>query len=95
MIILAIADINDLRWKGGSGQTDLLISCGDVSDPVILGAVEAYRCSRIFAVKGKHDSPSPFPSPIIDLHLRRETLRGLTFGGLNGSWKYNPRGLFM
>ena len=95
MRILAIADIDDLRWRGGSGHADLLISCGDVSDPVILEAAEAYRCSRIFAVKGNHDSPSPFPSPIADLHLRRESFGGLTFGGFNGSWKYKSRGHFL
>ena len=95
MRILAIADIDDLRWKGGVGRADLLISCGDVSDPVILEAAEAYQCPRIFAVKGNHDFPAPFPHPIIDLHLRVETYVGMRFGGFNGSWKYKPRGHYL
>lgn len=95
MKILAIADIDDLRWKGGSGQADLLISCGDVSDPVILQAAEAYHCSHIFAVKGNHDSSTPFPSSIVDLHLHVEPCGRMKFGGFNGSWKYKPRGLYL
>ena len=95
MRILAIADIDDLRWKGGSGQADLLISCGDVSDPVILEAAEAYHCAQIYAVKGNHDFPAPFPPPIIDLHLHVESCGGMAFGGFNGSWKYKPRGHYL
>lgn len=95
MRILVIADIDDLRWKGGSGQADLLISCGDVSDPVILEAAEAYHCNRILAVKGNHDFPSPFSGPVVDLHLSIEEHMGICFGGFNGSWKYKPRGLFL
>lgn len=95
MIILAIADIDDLRWKGSSGRADLLISCGDVSDPVILEAAEAYQCPRILAVKGNHDFPAPFPPPIIDLHLHVETYGGMQVGGINGSWRYKPRGHYL
>ena len=95
MKILAIADIDALSWKGGSGQADLLISCGDVSDPVILAAAEAYQCSQIYAVKGNHDFPAPFPPPIIDLHLHIESCGGMAFGGFNGSWKYKSRGHYL
>ena len=95
MRLLVIADIDDLHWKGGSGQADLLISCGDVSDPVILEAAESYHCSRILAVKGNHDFPSPFPKPIVDLRLHAEEYTGVHFGGFNGSWKYKPRGHFL
>lgn len=35
MKILAIADIDDFHWNYGSGQADVLLSCGDVSDQVI------------------------------------------------------------
>ena len=95
MKILVIADIDELRWKGGSGQADLLISCGDVSDPVILEAAGAYHCTQILAVKGNHDFPSPFPSPIMDLHLSVSEHIRISFGGFNGSWKYKPRGHFL
>ena len=95
MRLLVIADIDDLRWKGGSGQADLLIACGDVSDPVILEVAEAYHCNRIFAVKGNHDFPGPFPSPIVNLHLSASEHLGISFGGFNGSWKYKPRGHFL
>ena len=95
MKILAIADIDDFHWTHGSGQADLLLSCGDVSDQVILEAAEAFGCQVIFAVKGNHDSNAPFVKPIADLHLQTQEHDGLTFGGLNGSWKYKPRGHFL
>lgn len=95
MRLLVIADIDDLKWQGGSGNADLLISCGDISDPVILGAAEAYQCTRILAVKGNHDSQSPFPTPIVGLHLSVREHLGISFGGFNGSWKYKPRGHFL
>lgn len=95
MKLLIIADIDDLHWKHGEGRADILLSCGDVADPVILGAARAYQCARIFAVKGNHDSDRPFPKPIVDLHLRVHAFDSMTFGGLNGSWRYKPRGHFL
>jgi Icc-related predicted phosphoesterase len=94
MKILIIADSNDFTWRGGHGQANVLISCGDTCDQLILQAADAYKCGQIFAVKGNHDSPAPFPKPIVDLHLRTEEYRGIHFGGMNGSWKYKPQGHF-
>jgi Icc-related predicted phosphoesterase len=95
MKALVLADIDDLYWKGGEGQADLVIACGDISDSLILGAANAFACQRILAVKGNHDPATPFPKPIVDLHLRCEKVGSLTFGGLNGSWKYKPKGHFL
>lgn len=95
MKALIIADIDDLHWAGGCGKADILLSCGDVYDQVILEAASAFSCSRIFAVKGNHDIPGRFPSPIADIHLRVESFNNLTFGGLAGSWKYKNRGHFL
>ncbi len=95
MKILVLADIDDLRWRHGPGRADLLLSCGDTADPVILEAAEAYDCSSILAVKGNHDGAESFPDPVEDLHLRTIEHSGLTFGGFNGSWKYKPRGPFL
>ena len=95
MKILAIADIDDFHWNYGPGQADVLLSCGDVSDQVILEAANAYNCRVIFAVKGNHDTPIPFDKPIVDLHLQSHEYAGLRFGGLNGSWKYKPRGHYL
>jgi Icc-related predicted phosphoesterase len=95
MKILVIADIDHLDWQHGAGHADVLLSLGDLFDPVILGAAAAYGCRTIFAVKGNHDSNEPFPEPIVDLHLQTRKHNGLTFGGLNGSWKYKPRGAFL
>ena len=47
------------HWKHGAGQADLVVSCGDVADQVILEAAEAYSCKTIFAVKGNHDPAHP------------------------------------
>ena len=95
MRILAIADIDDFHWPHGSEQADVLLSCGDVPDQVILEAAEANACQAIFAVKGNHDSNAPFPAPIVDLHRLTREHGDLRFGGLNGSWKYKPRGHFL
>lgn len=95
MQILVLADIDDMHWRNGTGQVDLVLSCGDIADKVILEAAEAYACQTIFAVKGNHDSNPPFMAPIVDLHLQTRQYCGFTFGGLNGSWKYKPRGDFL
>jgi Icc-related predicted phosphoesterase len=95
MRFLVLADMDDLWWEHGEGQADVLLACGDLSDDVIRGAAEEYHCKRIFAVKGNHDRIESFPVPIHDLHLKVVEYDGLTFGGLNGSSKYKPRGSFL
>lgn len=95
MRILVLADIDEFRWRWGTGQADVVVSCGDVDDRMILEAAEAYGCSTMFAVKGNHDLGSPFPAPIVDVHLRVYEHDGVTFGGMNGSWKYKPVGHFL
>lgn len=95
MKALIISDIDDFHWNGDSGKADILLSCGDIYDQVILEAATAFSCSKILAVKGNHDSSPPFPPPILDIHLHVETFKGVQFGGLNGSWKYKPRGHYL
>ncbi len=95
MQILILADIDDFHWKHGGGRADVVLSCGDVADPVILEAAAACGCSVIFAVKRNHDTDTAFPAPIVDLHLQTRQHAGLTFGGMRGSWRYKPRGHFL
>lgn len=95
MNLLILADMDDLHWRGGDGNADAIVACGDLSDSLILEAASAYRCERIMAVKGNHDSAGPFPSPIVDLHLKTVEVDGMVFGGLNGSWKYKQRGHYL
>jgi Icc-related predicted phosphoesterase len=95
MILLVIADDNDLRQGLGSEKADILISCGDVADQVILQTAEAAGCEYIVAVKGNHDRPESFEAPILDLHLTTQTIDGVRFGGFQGSWKYKPRGHYL
>lgn len=95
MTLLALADIDDFRWRGPDGRADALLALGDMSDTVILEAAEAWRCPAVFAVKGNHDSEAPFPEPIIDLHLRTSEFGGARFGGLNGCLQYKPRGAYL
>ena len=95
MKLLILGDIDDFHWKYGGGVADVLLSCGDVSDQVILEAAQAHGCSLILAVKGNHDIKAVFAEPIVDLHLRLYEHSGLSFGGLNGSWRYKPRGHFL
>lgn len=95
MKLLVISDIDDLHWKHGTGQADILVSCGDLFDQVIIEAAQAYNCSLILAVKGNHDNDFSFTEPIQDLHLRHYVYEGLSFGGLNGSWRHKPKGQFL
>jgi Icc-related predicted phosphoesterase len=95
MILLVIADDDVVPRDIGRDRADVLISCGDVADQVILHTAEAARCEYILAVKGNHDSPEPFEAPILDLHLATQTIEGVRFGGFQGSWKYKPRGHYL
>ena len=95
MKLLVIADDDSFMKTPTSECADVLISCGDMADTVILQTAQAAQCSRIFAVKGNHDGAGTFPAPILDLHLRTESFGGLTFGGFRGSWRYKPRGHFL
>jgi predicted phosphodiesterase len=82
MKLLILADIDDFQWKHGEGQADVVLSCGDVPDQVILEAAQAYGCALIFAVKGNRDASSTFPEPIVDLHLQVREHDGISFGGM-------------
>lgn len=93
--MLALADVDDFTWTHGPGEADVVISCGDVCDELILEAAKAYGCAKMLAVKGNHDSNAPFPAPIVDVHLHVAECGGLRFGGFNGSWRYKPRGHFL
>ncbi len=95
--LLLVSDIDDLHWRLGEGQADLVLSLGDVADQVILEAATAYKCSTIFAVRGNHDynASSKFPDPVIDLHMTTSVWGGMTFGGLNGAWRYKSKGHYL
>lgn len=95
MDILVIADDDSFTKAAMVERSDVLISCGDMADQVILQTAKAAQSPRIFAVKGNHDGAGPFPAPIVDLHLRTESFGGLKFGGFRGSWRYKPRGHFL
>ena len=95
MRLLVISDLDDLHWREGSGCVDVVVACGDVAECTILEAAEAYGCAIVLAVKGNHDTRLPFHEPVVDLHLRTVEHNGVVFGGLNGSWKYKPRGHYL
>jgi Icc-related predicted phosphoesterase len=95
MNILIIADDDTVLRELPELRPDLLVSCGDLPDEIILQAAQKCAVQKIFAVKGNHDSSSPFRQPIQDLHLKPVEFGGLTFGGFCGSWKYKPRGNFL
>lgn len=93
--LLLIADSDDMPKSHDIPEADILISCGDIADQTILRIASISRCSRIFAVKGNHDSASQFTPPILDLHLTARNYGGISFGGFQGSWKYKPRGKYL
>ena len=95
MTALIIADDDSVDFQVGAKKADVLISCGDVADHVILKAAATSGCRQILAVKGNHDGSGSFPPPIVDLHVAVRNFGGLQFGGFNGSWKYKPRGNYL
>jgi len=95
MNLLIIADDESLGPQIPDCQVDVLVSCGDLPDELILKVASKCHCKEILAVKGNHDSSAAFPAPIRDLHLTVFSCRGLKFGGFCGSWKYKPRGNYL
>jgi uncharacterized protein len=95
MNLLIVSDDDTIERKLSDDPADILISCGDLADSLILRAAQRVRASHILAVKGNHDSSGPFPTPIIDLHLSHHTINGIRFGGFAGSWRYKPRGNYL
>lgn len=95
MKILVIADFERFSWGSEVQDADLLLSCGDVPEEVILQAAEDTGCERVFAVKGNHDKRAGFPDPIVDVHLSMEEFRDVKIGGFNGCLRYKPRGHFL
>lgn len=92
MLAALIADDDSLVGHLNPGPVDVLISLGDLWDSTIAKAAERYRPSRIFAVRGNHDTAAPFAAEVTPLHLKVASHNGLTFGGFDGSWRYKPRG---
>ena len=95
MTLLVIADDESLLSKLPDAEADVLVSCGDLSDDLVLRAASRCHCRHILAVKGNHDSSASFESPIVDLHLRIHEIRTISFGGFCGSWKYKPKGNYL
>jgi Icc-related predicted phosphoesterase len=95
MNLLFIADDESLGSGLPECNVDILVSCGDLPDPIILEAARKCHCREVVAVKGNHDSSGSFPVPVRDLRLNIFGFRGVTFGGFCGSWKYKPRGNYL
>ena len=95
MNLLVIADDESLGSQIPDCNVDLLVSCGDLPDFLILDVAKKCHCREILAVKGNHDSSGPFQTPIHDLHLNIFQFRSVKFGGFCGAWKYKPRGNYL
>jgi Icc-related predicted phosphoesterase len=95
MTLLVIADDEVALRQLPNVHADVLVSCGDMPDGLILFAAERCGCQHILAVKGNHDSSGSFATPIVDLHEKTYEIRGVTFGGFGGSWCYKRVGNFL
>ncbi len=95
MIALVIADDEILVARTPDVRADILISCGDLPDELILEVAARVGRPKVLAVKGNHDASGPFAPGIIDLHLAQFSFKGITFGGFQGCWKYKPVGNFL
>ena len=92
MTILVIADDDAVMRTVPDVPADVLVSCGDVTDETIVAVASRTGIHTILAVKGNHDSAAAFPPAITDLHLATQSVRGVSFGGFRGCWKYKPAG---
>lgn len=72
-------------------RVDFVLSCGDVDLAILDEIYQRFR-KPIFAVKGNHDSTSPFPEYITDVHLRFIQHRNWLIGGLGGVPEYKGSG---
>jgi predicted phosphodiesterase len=95
MTLLVLADDDAVRHQVEAQRCDVVVSCGDIFEQIILGVASKVGCGQILAVKGNHDGGGPFPPPIVDLHLTVHTINGVRFGGFNGAWRYKPRGHYL
>lgn len=95
MDICVVADLPVYKDDEADRSADVLLSCGDVPDHVILEAADRCGCEAIFAVRGNHDSSGPFRDPIRNVHLNTANFQGLTIGGFNGCWRYKPTGHYL
>ena len=95
MKALIIADDDAVSSLINPCDVDLLISLGDLSDITILKIAKTVNASKIYAVKGNHDSGEVFSQPIVDLHRVVKISGGTAFGGFCGCLKYKPRGFHL
>jgi Icc-related predicted phosphoesterase len=95
MQILVIADDEELLGSLPDCHADVLVSCGDIPDPLILECARRSSCTQILAVKGNHDSSASFSQGIRDLHLETIKIGSVRFGGFAGAWRYKPVGNFL
>ncbi len=95
MTILVIADDDMVMNSVPAGRFDVVVSCGDLPDELILRVARRVGCTRILAVKGNHDDSGRFDPRITDLHLNTVTIDVVTFGGFCGCWKYKSKGNFL
>ncbi len=95
MKLMVIADDETLPASLPAESADVLISCGDLADSVILECASRCGCRHILAVKGNHDSSGKFPANIVDLHFSTEKIDNVAFGGFAGAWRYKPKGNFL
>ena len=56
MTLLVLSDDDSVRHQIQNESADVLVSCGDIADAVILHAAQTVGCAHVLAVKGNHDS---------------------------------------
>ena len=95
MRILILADDIDALKRLPADPVDVVVSCGDLPDEIMLEAADHVRASSVLAVKGNHDRSGAFMDGIVDLHLQAVSVGDTTFGGFCGSWRYKSRGHFL
>jgi Icc-related predicted phosphoesterase len=95
MKLLVLADDDTVERRLDHEPADVLISCGDLDDLIIVRVAARVGAAQLLAVKGNHDSSGAFATPIVDLHQRTHSIDNVRFGGFAGSWRYKPRGNYL
>ncbi len=91
LTVLAFADMHSRDLQLPDIQPNVVVLLGDIGFRDVDRINAAYSCPKI-GVFGNHDGPDYFDdTEIINLHSKKITIEGITFGGFGGARRYSDK----
>lgn len=91
LTVLAFADMHSRDLQLPDIQPNVVVLLGDIGFRDVDRINAAYSCPKI-GVLGNHDGPDYFDdTEIIDLHGKKITINGISFGGFGGARRYSDK----